>query len=144
LVPTTSPYSLKYCFYCHLRIPQPAMMVAALTFLLCSLVAASAAALYYPRPFQQAEIQYHYTAPARGCVEIKYYNGGVYYRSYICDGSAGMCLKVTTCLIVTNPATFEWKQGRYVATKEETVRALIIIIISNALHGSWSLDIGSM
>ena len=76
------------------------MMVAAITFLLCSLVAGSAAALYYPRPYQQAEIQSHHTAPSRGCVEIRYYNGGVYYRSYMCDGNAGMCLKVTTCLIV--------------------------------------------
>jgi len=94
------------------------MSIAAVTVLLCSLVAVSAAAPNYPEPFQTAEIQSHFTAPSRGCVEINYHLSGVTYRSYLCDGPQGMCLKTTTCLIV--------------------------IIISDALHGSWSLDIGSM
>ena len=33
-----------------------------------------------------------------------------------------------------NTATFEWKQGRYVATKEETVRALIIIVFYFSMY----------
>jgi len=94
------------------------MSIAAVTVLLCSLVAASAAAPNYPEPFQTTEIQSRYTAPSLGCVEIRYRLSRVYYRSYVCDGPQGMCLKLTTCLIV--------------------------IIISDALHGSWSLDVGSM